>query len=55
MGDKPWYDRRNKLKLTESQSKRIHGESQHGDWYAKVDPKTGAITWLRRKVKKRKK
>lgn len=34
---------------------KIKGESQHGEWYAKVDPKTGAITWLRRKIKKKKK
>lgn len=31
----------------------IKPTSQHGEWYAKVDPKTGVITWLRRKNKKK--
>lgn len=47
----------NKARLSKAQ--QTHGNvikptSQHGEWYAKVDPKTGVITWLRRKVRKRK-
>lgn len=37
-----------------SHGNTVKPTSQHGDWYAKIDPKTGSITWLRRKVKKRK-
>lgn len=34
---------------------KIEGESSGGSWYAKVNHDTGAIQWIRRKIKRRKK
>lgn len=33
---------------------RIKPTRQYGEWYAQVDPDTGAIKWIRKKIKKRK-
>lgn len=52
------YESHGAKSVTKGQAMRINkveGESQGGDWYAKVDPDTGAIKWLRRKIKRQKK
>lgn len=33
----------------------IQGQSQHGEWIAQIDKDTGAIKWIRKKIKKKKK
>lgn len=43
------------VRLTKSQQNRIKAKESGGSWYAKVDPDTGAIQWIRRKIKRRKK
>lgn len=42
-------------RLTGEQANRIGVNRLGGEWYAKVDPDTGAIQWLRKKVKKKRK
>lgn len=52
------YDSHGAKSVTKKQAMRINkveGKSQGGEWYAKVDPNTGAIQWIRRKIKKQKK
>lgn len=52
------YDSHGAKSVTKKQAMRINkveGKSQGGDWYAKADPDTGAIQWIRRKIKRRKK
>lgn len=34
--------------------KKIKGESQRGEWQKVVDKDTGAIKWIRKKIKKKK-
>lgn len=52
------YDLHGAKSVTKKQAMRINkveGKSQVGDWYAKADPDTGAIQWIRQKIKRRKK
>ena len=52
------YESHGAKSVTKKQAMRINkveSESQGGSWYAKVDPNTGVIQWIRRKIKKRKK
>lgn len=58
MGDKSDHSRQIYY-LTEKQMERmgikahrIKPTSQSGEWYAVVNPVTGAIKWLRKKIKK---
>lgn len=46
-----------KWKISESRTRKslIEPNETGGSWYAKVDPDTGAIQWIRRKIKRRKK
>lgn len=39
--------------LTPRQINRITPNPQSGDWYAKIDPETGATQWIRKKDEKR--
>lgn len=32
---------------------KIKGESQHGEWRKVVDKDTGAIKWIRKKIKRK--
>lgn len=43
-----------KVRMTKSQMNRIKPTRQYGEWYAQVDPDTGAIKWIRKKIKRRK-
>lgn len=52
------YDSHGAKSVTKRQAIRINKvdpKSSGGDWYAKVDLDTGAIQWIRRKIKRRKK
>lgn len=52
------YDSHGAKSVTKRQDMRINKvepKSSGGDWYAKIDPDTGAIQWIRQKIKKRKK
>lgn len=52
------YESHGAKSVTKGQAARINkivGESSGGSWYAKVDPDTGAIQWIRRRIKRRKK
>lgn len=51
------YDSHGAKSVTKKQARRINEvepKSSGGSWYAKVDPDTGAIQWIRRKIKRRK-
>lgn len=54
MGEGKHYSSGN-VRLTKSQRNRIKPNETGGSWYAKVDPDTGAVQWIRRKIKRRKK
>lgn len=52
------YESHGAKSVTKGQAARINkikGESAGGSWYAKVDPDTGTIQWIRRRIKRRKK
>lgn len=52
------YESHGAKSVTKKQARRINEvepKSSGGSWYAKVDPDTGAIQWIRRKIKRRKK
>lgn len=52
------YESRGVKSVTKKQAERINKiepKSSGGDWYAKVDLDTGAIQWIRRKIKRKKK
>lgn len=52
------YDSHGAKSVTKRQDMRINKvepKSSGGDWYAKIDPDTGAIQWIRRRIKKWKK
>lgn len=52
------YESHGVKSVTKKQANRINKIEPNvsgGDWYAKVDPDTGAIQWIRRKIKKKKK
>lgn len=36
-------------------NRELKSQSQHGEWVAHVDKETGAIKWIRKKIKKKKK
>lgn len=48
MGDVPG---RNKYKPPYKARKAIKANSESGEWYAVIDPVTGAVKYLRRKIK----
>lgn len=52
------YDSHGAKSVTKKQARRINEvepKSSGGSWYAKVDPDTGVIQWIRRRIKKWKK
>lgn len=52
------YESHGAKSVTKRQASRINKIEENrtgGDWYAKVDPDTGAVQWIRRKIKRRKK